>query len=295
MTVPLITDSESLLAPFKGRESLNALIDTLIDMMGDEICISYIKSAEPFEWQHVTAAQLDSCIRAATAYYAQYIPVRRKDDPCRHISLFTESSFDHLVTQMALMRLGYGVVLISPNNSVPAVVHLVKATASQTLVFGPNKAAEADKVKAELKQSQHDSLADLDLIGLFSVEQMIAAGRLPPATNQKDPFRSDVSYEQEAQHPSLTMHSSGSTGFPKPYSYSSVARQQNDTNAELHTDRFFPTLTHQTRDLHVHHRRLHAVRCSVHGSHLPRFRMRRLLETPHASSPPLHLLWHRAA
>ncbi|GAK63685.1 L-aminoadipate-semialdehyde dehydrogenase [Moesziomyces antarcticus] len=220
MTVPLITDSASLLAPFKGRESLNALIDTLIHLMGDGICISYIKSAEPFEWQHITAAQLDSCIRAATAYYAQYIPVRRKDDPCRHISLFTESSFDHLVTQMALMRLGYGVVLISPNNSVPAVAHLVKAMASQTLVFGPNKAAEADKVNAELKQAQHDSLKDLDLIGLFSVKQMIAAGRLPPATNQKDPFRSDVSYEQEAQQPSLTMHSSGSTGFPKPYSYS---------------------------------------------------------------------------
>ena len=72
----------------------------------------------------------------------------------------------------------------------------------------------------ELMQEQNDDGKDLNLVELFSVERLISAGQLPPATDEKDPFRSDVSYEQVGKEPALTMHSSGSTGFPKPYTYS---------------------------------------------------------------------------
>ncbi|TKY87237.1 hypothetical protein EX895_003914 [Sporisorium graminicola] len=212
-----ITDSAILLAPFDKRPSLNALIDDLLWHACDQVCVSYIKSEEPFQWQHVTGADLDRCIRAATAYYAERIGVRAKDKPCRQVGVLSESGFDLLVTQMALVRLGYGVVLISPNNSVPAVVHLLKATSSVALLFSSEKVDEANQTRELLLQEQDGKL---DIVELCLIEKAIRLDQLPPPLNERDPFQSEVPYSQQAQEPAFTLHSSGSTGLPKPYTYS---------------------------------------------------------------------------
>ncbi|KAJ1028514.1 hypothetical protein NDA16_001680 [Ustilago loliicola] len=220
MSISPALGSSNLLAPYQGRWSVNALIDDLIQQAHDQTCVSYIKSTEPFQWQHVTGALLDRCIRATTAYYADRIGVRRKHQPCRQIGVFSDSGFDLLVTEMALIRLGYGAVLISPNNSVPAIVHLLKSTNSTTLVHGSGKAEEAkhayELLQAELKAKHQDAV----LVEMFQVEQAIALDQLPVPFNGRDPHQSEVPYEQQAQEPSFTLHSSGSTGFPKPYTYS---------------------------------------------------------------------------
>lgn len=216
VTAPF-TDSASLLAPFEGRWSVNAILDDLIHHLRDQPCISYIKSAEPFEWQHISGGQLDQCIRGTTRYYAERIGVRGKDQPCRQIGVFSDSSFNLFVTQMALVRLGYGVVLISPNNSVPAVIHLLKATSSTTLVFGPEKASEAEQTRHLLLQEDDGKL---DVFELCPIEDAVRKGTLPPPSTDKDAYRAEVPYEQQAQEPAFTLHSSGSTGFPKPYTYS---------------------------------------------------------------------------
>lgn len=217
MTITPITDSASLLAPFEGRWSVNALVDDVIDSSRDAVCVSYIKSTQPFEWQHVTGSDLDRCIRAATAYYAERIGVRNKDQPCRQVGVLSDSSFDLLIAQIALIRLGYGVVLISPNNSVPAVVHLLKATSSVALVHSLEKKKEAEQALELLLQEQNGKLKVSELC---PIEKAIALDQLPPSSSKKDPFRSDVSYDVQAREPSFTLHSSGSTGFPKPYTYS---------------------------------------------------------------------------
>lgn len=217
MAITPITDSASLLAPYEKRPSINAVIDDVLEHARDQVCVSYIKSTEPFEWQHVTGADLDRCLRAATAYYAERIGVRSKDQPCRQIGVLSESGFDLLVTMMALVRLGYGVVLISPNNSVPAVVHLLKATGSVTLVFGPDKVQDANQARELLLQEQD---GQLDIVQLCPIENAIKLDQLPPPSNKSDPFQSEVSYTQQAHEPCFALHSSGSTGFPKPYTYS---------------------------------------------------------------------------
>lgn len=217
MTIASNTDSTSVLDAFEGRMSLNALLDDLIEHARDEVCISYIKSAEPFHWHDVTAAQLDQCIRAATAHYAQHIQVRHKHDPCVQIALLAESSFDYFVTEAALLRLGYGVALLSPNNSVPAIIHLLKTTNSTTLVYGPDKAKVAQQVRQDLQNDSEAHVQELVVAELFSVQQLISQDKLPPPSIKKDPYRSDVPYQQQAQEPAVALHSSGSTGFPKPY------------------------------------------------------------------------------
>ncbi|KAJ1601811.1 hypothetical protein NDA14_006732 [Ustilago hordei] len=224
MTISPAQGSANLLAPFAGRWSFNALIDDLISQSYDEPCISYVKSTDPFEWQHVTGTLLDRCIRATTAYYADRIGVRRKDQPCRQIGVFSDSSFDLSVTEMALIRLGYGVVLISPNNSVPAVVHLLKSTNSTVLVYGKGKEGAAKQVCQLLQAEMEGMKEDVVLVEVNRVEEAIASHQLPAPTKERDPYQSEVPYEQQAQEPSFTLHSSGSTGLPKPYTYSKAAR-----------------------------------------------------------------------
>ncbi|KAJ1029470.1 hypothetical protein NDA13_002717 [Ustilago tritici] len=224
MTISTAQGSANLLAPFAGRWSVNALIDDLIFQSYDEPCISYIKSTDPFEWQHVTGALLDRCIRATTAYYANRIGVRRKDQPCKQIGVFSDSSFDLSVTEMALIRLGYGVVLISPNNSVPAVVHLLKSTNSTVLVYGKGKEGAAKQACQLLQAEMEGMKEDVVLAEVNRVEEAIASHQLPAPTKERDPYQSEVPYEQQAQEPSFTLHSSGSTGLPKPYTYSKAAR-----------------------------------------------------------------------
>ncbi|UTT93952.1 hypothetical protein NDA17_005095 [Ustilago hordei] len=223
MTISPAQGSANLLAPFAGRWSFNALIDDLISQSYDEPCISYVKSTDPFEWQHVTGTLLDRCIRATTAYYADRIGVRRKDQPCRQIGVFSDSSFDLSVTEMALIRLGYGVVLISPNNSVPAVVHLLKSTNSTVLVYGKGKEGAAKQVCQLLQAEMEGMKEDVVLVEVNRVEEAIASHQLPAPTKERDPYQSEVPYEQQAQEPSFTLHSSGSTGLPKPYTYSHEA------------------------------------------------------------------------
>ncbi|CCF53268.1 related to alpha-aminoadipate reductase [Ustilago hordei] len=223
MTISPAQGSANLLAPFAGRWSFNALIDDLISQSYDEPCISYVKSTDPFEWQHVTGTLLDRCIRATTAYYADRIGVRRKDQPCRQIGVFSDSSFDLSVTEMALIRLGYGVVLIPPNNSVPAVVHLLKSTNSTVLVYGKGKEGAAKQVCQLLQAEMEGMKEDVVLVEVNRVEEAIASHQLPAPTKERDPYQSEVPYEQQAQEPSFTLHSSGSTGLPKPYTYSHEA------------------------------------------------------------------------
>lgn len=216
MPVPPIMDSASLLAPFEHRWSVNALIDDVLEVGRDLVCVSFIRSTEPFEWQHVTGAQLDQCLRAATAYYAKHVGVRRPGQPCRQIGLLSDSTFDLLITQMAMIRLGHGVVLISPNNSVPAIVHLLKATKSTNLIFSTDKHDDARQAHELLLQEQDSKL---EIVQLYLVQEAIRLDQLPPPTTKKDPFQPQVSYQQQAQEAAFTLHSSGSTGFPKPYTY----------------------------------------------------------------------------
>ncbi|KAJ1027211.1 hypothetical protein NDA18_003225 [Ustilago nuda] len=224
MTISPAQGSANLLAPFAGRWSFNALMDDLISQSYDEPCISYVKSTDPFEWQHVTGTLLDRCIRATTAYYANRIGVRRKDQPCRQIGVFSDSSFDLSVTEMALIRLGYGVVLISPNNSVPAVVHLLRSTNLTVLVYGKGKKGAAKHVCQLLQAEMEGMKEDVVLVEVNRVEEANASHQLPAPTKERDPYQSEVPYEQQVQEPSFTLHSSGSTGLPKPYTYYKAAR-----------------------------------------------------------------------
>ncbi|CAK5267785.1 unnamed protein product [Mycena citricolor] len=127
----------------------------------------------------------------------------------RVVAVFTTSSIDETFLEIALAKLGLCALLLSVNNSVPAVAHLCKLTASTHLIYADRFAAEAEEAKAILDSQGHKIVLVPDqrypLWGTGGVDE-----------SEVEPMAPTLSPEQEASRTAVVLHSSGSTGFPKP-------------------------------------------------------------------------------
>lgn len=129
--------------------------------------------------------------------------------PERVIAVLTSTAVDESLLEIALAKLGLTALLLSVNNSVPAVAHLCKLTKASHLIYGPKYADAA----AEAQKALADEGISLDIVadkrfplwgpgGVRDSKITDIQARLTPA--------------QEAERTCVILHSSGSTGFPKP-------------------------------------------------------------------------------
>ncbi|KAJ7626417.1 L-aminoadipate-semialdehyde dehydrogenase [Mycena polygramma] len=129
--------------------------------------------------------------------------------PPRIIAVFTTSAIDESFLELALAKLGLAALLLSVNNSVPAVAHLSKLTNSTHLIYSEKFSKEAHEAQAILKsQDYHLELVPDKRFPLWG-DGGIDAAKVEPLSPVLTP-------EQEADRPAVILHSSGSTGFPKP-------------------------------------------------------------------------------
>ncbi|KAF8549988.1 L-aminoadipate-semialdehyde dehydrogenase [Imleria badia] len=102
------------------------------------------------------------------------------------VGLLGVSNIDYVVTEMTLYRMGYCVLFLSPNNSPPATAHLLTATNASHIIVQDTLLSSASAALTHL--------AD------------------PSSTHWDPPLSPDV----EFLLPITVVHSSGSTGYPKP-------------------------------------------------------------------------------
>ncbi|PWY98447.1 acetyl-CoA synthetase-like protein [Testicularia cyperi] len=205
-------------APYEGRACLNALMDDRVREDRDKVFLSVTKSTEPFEWMHLTYGQLEQCVRAATAHYASIVPPRKRGEKQNNVACYALSSLDSFVTELALLRMGHGAALLSPNNSVPALIHLVKTIDADTIIYSSDRLAAVQET-LDLLTVDADEGPKVSAHLQFPAYQAIQQGRLDPLGDDLDPHSTEISYAELANDKSITMHSSGSTGFPKPLTY----------------------------------------------------------------------------
>jgi thioester reductase-like protein len=188
------------MSPTSDREArtLDELLKLRAARMPDAPIAAYPTSPEPDSYQLHTAGQLDQyATRAAHAYRAVF-GNRERSAPERVVALLATSDLDYLVAQFALGRLGFTVLLLSPRLSPAAVSNLLQQTRCQDLVH-----SEALLVKAQAVATLHGPLRAAALFTDYR------SGPVPE-------LAIDLDLDFETHTSCNILHSSGSTGFPKP-------------------------------------------------------------------------------
>lgn len=159
--------------------------------------VAYPTTTEPDSYETHTASQLDEYTHRAAQHYRRLFGHRERSSPERVVALFAQSDLDYLVAQFALGRLGFTVLCLSTRLSPEAIVSLLEKTNCQHVVYAAAYQAKIDSVAA-LRRVQSSVLFEGYREGEVSEVNI------------------DLDLEHETNTSCNILHSSGSTGFPKP-------------------------------------------------------------------------------
>lgn len=163
------------------------------------------------------------------------------EPPERVIAVLVSTAVDESLLEIALAKLGLTSLLLSVNNSAEAVAHLCRETGATHLIHGPKYArvaAEAARILATDSPAASPPAAN----GASSSSALTSGcangtggtggtgGGLTLVPDRRfplwgpggvrsakiAPYPARLAPEQEARRTCVILHSSGSTGFPKP-------------------------------------------------------------------------------
>ncbi|TYJ52933.1 hypothetical protein B9479_006444 [Cryptococcus floricola] len=150
--------------------------------------------------------------RLAAHYTALNIQPSVAEDelpPERIIAVLTSTAIDETLLEIALSKMGLASLLLSVNNSTAAVAHLCKATKSAFLIYGPKYAKTAKDVQELLEEEGIE-------IRIIPETRYPLWGPDGARESKITPYQARLTPEQESKRTCVVLHSSGSTGFPKP-------------------------------------------------------------------------------
>ncbi|GKZ72631.1 putative NRPS-like protein biosynthetic cluster [Aspergillus niger] len=168
---------------------------------GNEPIVAYPSSGT--EYTYYTPKQLDTLVEAASVHYSKVIPQRQSsDDPVQVVGLLGPSDFEYMITLLAISRLGHTVLLLSTRIAEDAYVSLIENTKAAFLITYPSFQAVGERVASRTAIVQQPVLTseNYDFPGADTLS-------LPPT---------QLEGSVEAKHICWIIHSSGSTGHPKP-------------------------------------------------------------------------------
>ncbi|KAF7185422.1 Adenylate-forming reductase [Pseudocercospora fuligena] len=148
-----------------------------------------------------TPKQLDDLVEQVACIYAATVPQRiSSDDPVQVIGMLGDSDLSYLVSLLAVSRLGHTALLLSTRITDEAYESLLSTTRATALLYSSSFQTAATTVTAKLPLLKTAHIIDASTLSTKSA-------RLAPAI--LDPKR-------ETKNQSFIIHSSGSTGLPKP-------------------------------------------------------------------------------
>lgn len=171
--------------------------------------------AAPFgdQLQTLTYAQIQRAVDRLAAHYASLQPdldpQSVNEPPERVIAVLVSTAIDESLLEIALAKLGLTPLLLSVNNSAAAVAHLVEQTRSTHLLYGP-------KFEETAKEAQSLLASRGYTVPLIKEHRypLWGKGGVDDAAIARWPAR--LTPSQERSRTCVILHSSGSTGFPKP-------------------------------------------------------------------------------
>lgn len=143
--------------------------------------------------------QLNTLVETAASHYANVIPQRSSsDEPVQVVGLLGVSDLNYLIAFLAVLRLGHTALLLSTRITTEAYQSLLRTTKATVLLHGEDFADTVSSL-----QSSGTTLSSSGILDVKSV---------PPRTLP----RANLDLERETHNVSFIIHSSGSTGLPKP-------------------------------------------------------------------------------
>ncbi|KAI0265422.1 acetyl-CoA synthetase-like protein [Gloeopeniophorella convolvens] len=128
-------------------------------------------------------------------------------------ALAATDTVTYVTTEVGILRAGFAVFPISPRNSPEAIAHLLKKTGTAHLLVGGEPMLQR-LAAASLDLLREEGLPDIPFSTMPQFEDIYPEG---PSGSE---FKRYPKVKFDLDAPSLILHSSGSTAFPKPVIWS---------------------------------------------------------------------------
>jgi acyl-coenzyme A synthetase/AMP-(fatty) acid ligase len=134
------------------------------------------------------------------------------------IGFFGLQDFRYVVMEAAAMKIGRPLLLPSPRNAVVNTIALLEQTGCKTLFYSGNLNVQEEELRETIK--------GLTMIEVPSLDQM--------STSKTEEFLYTKTWEEAKKDVALIVHTSGSTGLPKPiYHNQSVLHRLVDAETQI--------------------------------------------------------------
>ena len=161
---------------------------------------------EKGEYVEYTYCDLDTFACQAAQQYLKTIPRRASsNEKERVVGLLGASNLDYLITTLALTKLGFTVLFLSTRISGAAYQSLLENTSSQHILVDDSFLETAKNLKA--------GIPGLSITKIVTVCSLSQSTTLDASETRLD---SILDLNIESKKISWIIHSSGSTGLPKP-------------------------------------------------------------------------------
>lgn len=121
-------------------------------------------------------------------------------EKCEVIALLATSNLDYVASLLALSRMGFSVLFLSTRLTTEAYVNLLRLTGSRKLVVGNEFRTMAEQINEQYPLSRYNIVERSEY-------------DLPTPSGPRFPYTRPANASQQI---SFIVHSSGSTGLPKP-------------------------------------------------------------------------------
>ncbi|KAF0407949.1 acetyl-CoA synthetase-like protein [Gigaspora margarita] len=154
------------------------------------------------EYEEINYQDLDIIINKYANYWNKQLENENLEKDSV-ISFFSLSGPEYLYNMMALWKLGFTVLFLSPRNSEPALIHLLQESKSHILIYDSQLSKISESVQSELGSQHSQTLKIFQIPNNLKNENI---DHLVPVLKQDDdPYEKIIAI----------FHSSGSTSFPK--------------------------------------------------------------------------------
>lgn len=184
----------------KVPSTINELISLRAQQSGNsQPIVAYPHEAT--DYVDYSPKQLDQLVERAAVHYSSIIPQRvNSDNPVQVVGILGNSDLDYLVAFLAVSRLGHSALLLSTRITDEAYESLLSSTQATALLYQDIFASNADTISKKLPSVKTSTI--------------FAASSSPDAGISLKPALLDPS--RETNNICFIIHSSGSTGLPKP-------------------------------------------------------------------------------